>query len=65
MRRLFLCFYLAENRQNNTGALSALLRTANRSDILETNSLCCAAGIITPPSATMYSPEIGLHLFQA
>lgn len=53
MRRLFLCFYLAENRQNNTGALSALLRTANGSDILETNGLCCAAaGIITPPSAT-------------
>ena len=53
MRRLFLCFYLAENRQNNTGALSALRIAANGGDTLETNSLCCAAaGIIAPPSAT-------------
>ena len=42
-----------KNQQNNTGALSALLRTANGGDTLETNSLCCAAaGIIAPTSAT-------------
>ena len=42
-----------KNQQNNTSALSALLRTANGGDTLETNSLCCAAaGIIAPPSAT-------------
>lgn len=42
-----------KNIQNNTGALPALLRTANGGDTLETNSLCCAAaGIIAPPSAT-------------
>ncbi|MBK3442929.1 hypothetical protein [Pseudomonas lactis] len=42
-----------KNQQNNTGALSALLRTANGGDTLETNSLCCAAaGIIAPLSAT-------------
>ncbi len=42
-----------KNQQNNTSALSALLRTANSGDTLETNSLCCAAaGIIAPPSAT-------------
>lgn len=28
-----------KNQQNNTGALSALLRTANGGDTLETNSL--------------------------
>lgn len=42
-----------KNQQNNTSAQSALLRTANGGDTLETNSLCCAAaGIIAPPSAT-------------
>ena len=42
-----------KNQQNNTSALSALLRTANGGDTLETNSLCCAAaGIIAPSSAT-------------
>lgn len=42
-----------KNQQNNTDALSALLRTANGGDTLETDSLCCsAAGIIAPPSAT-------------
>ena len=41
------------NQQNNTGALSALLRTADGVDTLVTNSLCCAAaGIIAPPGAT-------------
>jgi len=41
-----------KNQQNNTGALSALLRTTNGGDTLETNSLCCAAaGIIAPTSA--------------
>jgi len=42
-----------KNQQNNTSALSALLRTANSGDTLETNNLCCAAaGIIDPLSAT-------------
>ena len=42
-----------KNHQDNTSALSALLRTANGGDTLETNSLCCAAaGIIAPLSAT-------------
>jgi len=42
-----------KNQQNNTSALFALLRTANGSDTLEINNLCCAAaGIIAPPSAT-------------
>ena len=42
-----------KNQQNNISALSALLRTANGGDTLETNSLCCAAaGIIAPLSAT-------------
>ena len=42
-----------KNQQNNTSDLSALLRTANGGDTLETNSLCCAAaGIIAPLSAT-------------
>lgn len=42
-----------KNQQNNTSTLSALLRTANGGDTLETNSLCCAAaGIIAPSSAT-------------
>jgi hypothetical protein len=42
-----------KNQQNNTIALSALLRTANGVDMLETNSPCCAAaGIIDPSSAT-------------
>ena len=42
-----------KNQQNNTSALSALLRTANSGDTLETNSLCCAAaGIIAPSSTT-------------
>ncbi len=42
-----------KNQQNNTSALSALLRTANGGGTLETNRLCCAAaGIIAPPSAT-------------
>jgi hypothetical protein len=46
-----------KNQQNNTSALSALLRTANGGDTLETNSLCCtAAGIIAPPSATAEAP---------
>ncbi|MGZ7456637.1 hypothetical protein ACXPVS_07420 [Pseudomonas sp. Ma2-10] len=38
---------------HTTQALTALLRTANRVDTTETNSLCCAAaGIIVPLSAT-------------
>lgn len=42
-----------KNQQNNISALSALLRTANGGDTLETNSLCCAAaGIIAPLSTT-------------
>ena len=42
-----------KNLQKNTSALSALLRTADSVDTLETNSLCCAAaGIIAPFSAT-------------
>ena len=42
-----------KNQQNKTSAQSALLRTANGGDTLETNSLCCAAaGIIAPFSAT-------------
>ncbi|MBD8192163.1 hypothetical protein IFR35_09800 [Pseudomonas fluorescens] len=42
-----------KNIQNNTGALSALLRAADDVDTLVTNSLCCvAAGIIAPSSAT-------------
>lgn len=42
-----------KNIQNNTGALSALLRAADGVDTLVTNSLCCAAaGIIAPSSAT-------------
>ena len=42
-----------KNQQNNTNALSALLRTANGGDTLEINSLCCAAaGIIASSSAT-------------
>ena len=42
-----------KNIQNSTSALSALLRTTNGGDTLETNSLCCAAaGIIAPSSAT-------------
>ncbi len=42
-----------KNQQKNTSALSALLRTADSVDTLETNSLCCAAaGIIAPTSAT-------------
>lgn len=42
-----------KNQQNSTSALSALLRTANSGDTLETNSLCCAAaGIIAPSRAT-------------
>lgn len=42
-----------KNIQNNTGTLSALLRTADGVDTLETNSLCCkAAGIIAPSRAT-------------
>lgn len=42
-----------KNQQNNTSNLSALLRTANGGDTLETNSLCCvAAGIIAPSSTT-------------
>lgn len=43
-----------KNQQDNTGALPALLRTADSVDTLETNSLCCAAaaGIIAPPNAT-------------
>ena len=40
-----------KNQQNNTGALSALLRTANGGDTLETNNLCCAAAGITAPSS--------------
>ena len=36
-----------KNQQNNISALSALLRTANGGDTLETNSLCCAAAGIT------------------
>ncbi|WP_443698688.1 hypothetical protein [Pseudomonas sp.] len=40
-----------KNNQDNTGALSALLRTANGVYTLETKSLCCeAAGIITLPA---------------
>jgi len=42
-----------KSQQDNTGALPALLRTAGCVDMLETNSLCCAAaGIIAPSSAT-------------
>lgn len=42
-----------KNQQDSTGAPSALLRTADSVDTLETNSLCCAAaGIIAPSSAT-------------
>lgn len=42
-----------KNDKDNTGALSALLRTADGVDTLETNSLCCkAAGIIAPSRAT-------------
>ncbi|WP_340051148.1 helix-turn-helix domain-containing protein [Pseudomonas proteolytica] len=42
-----------KNIQNNTGALPALLRTADGVDTLVTNSLCCAAaGIIAPSRAT-------------
>lgn len=42
-----------KNIQNNTGALSALLHTADSVDTQVTNSLCCAAaGIIAPSSAT-------------
>lgn len=42
-----------KNNQDNTGALSALLRDVDGVDTLETNSLCCvAAGIIAPSSAT-------------
>lgn len=42
-----------KNIQNNTSALSALLRTTNGGETLETNSLCCAAAsTIAPPSAT-------------
>ena len=38
---------------HTTQASTALLRTANRVDTTETNSLCCAAaGIIAPLSAT-------------
>jgi hypothetical protein len=38
---------------HTTQASTALLRTANRVDTLETNSLCCAAaGIIAPLRAT-------------
>ena len=38
---------------HTTQASTALLRTANRVDTTETNSLCCAAaGIIVPLSAT-------------
>ena len=38
---------------NTNKTSTALLRTANGVDTLETNSLCCAAaGIIAPPSAT-------------
>ncbi|EUB74439.1 hypothetical protein PMI27_000615 [Pseudomonas sp. GM41(2012)] len=39
--------------QHTTQASTALLRTANGVNTLETNSLCCAAaGIIAPLSAT-------------
>ena len=42
-----------KNNQDNTGALSALLRTADSVDTLVTNSLCCAAaGIIATSNAT-------------
>lgn len=42
-----------KNQQDNTGALPALLRTADSVDTPETNSLCCAAaGIIAPSSDT-------------
>jgi hypothetical protein len=42
-----------KNNEDNTSALPALLRAADRVDTLETNSLCCAAaGIIAPSSAT-------------
>ncbi|WP_251029389.1 hypothetical protein [Pseudomonas fluorescens] len=41
-----------KNNQDNTGALSALLRTADGVDTPVTNSLCCAAaGIIAPSSS--------------
>lgn len=41
-----------KNNQDNTGALSALLRTADSVDKLVTKSLCCAAaGIVAPSSA--------------
>ncbi len=42
-----------KNHQDNANALPALLRAAGGVDMLETNSLCCAAaGIIAPSSAT-------------
>lgn len=42
-----------KNHQDNSITLPALLRTADRVNTLETNSLCCAAaGIIAPTSAT-------------
>lgn len=42
-----------KKHQDNTSALPALLRADSGVDMLETNSLCCAApGIIAPSSAT-------------
>jgi hypothetical protein len=43
-----------KNNQDNTGALSALLRAVDSVDTLVTTSFCCAAaaGIIDPFSAT-------------
>lgn len=49
-----------KNIQNNTEALSALLRTADSVDTLVTNSLCCVAvGIIVPlpPTADVLIPH--------
>lgn len=40
-----------KNILNNTGAMSALLRTADSVDALVTNSLCCAAASIVAPSS--------------
>ena len=40
-----------KNDQDNTGALSAFLHTADSVDTLVTNSLCCAAAGITAPSS--------------
>lgn len=47
-----------KNIQNNTGALSALLRTSACVETLETNTLCCSAASIVAPSSAATDARI-------